>query len=102
MAYDCDHAKPVTPAVQYPITDHTHYSSEVTAIGYGVTAVGAQDEGVRRIKQNIAVTCIPGDTKLPCAREEPRDREDGSEKSGVGESVEQQVWRTEIGGYFPM
>ena len=59
-------ATPVTPAVEYPITDDSHYSSQVTAIGYGITAVGAQDEGTRRIKKDIAIQCIPGDKAMPC------------------------------------
>lgn len=59
-------ATPITPAVQYAITDDTHYSGQVTAIGYGITSVGAQDEGVRRIKKDIAVECIPNDKSMPC------------------------------------
>jgi hypothetical protein len=59
-------ATPVTPGVQYPLTDTTRYSGQITAIGYGTTAVGAQDEGTRRIKQDIAVQCIPGDKIIPC------------------------------------
>jgi MYXO-CTERM domain-containing protein len=51
----------VTPLVDDSMSDHALYQKEVTAIGYGVTSAGGSDSGTRRIKQDIAVTCIPGD-----------------------------------------
>ena len=59
-------ATPITPVVQYKMTDHTRYSTTVTAIGFGITAVGATDSGTRRIRQNINLTCIPGDKLIDC------------------------------------
>jgi Trypsin len=57
----------VTPVVQYSMTDHTRYSSTVTAIGYGINAPNAMNSsGTRRIRQNINIACIPGDAKLDC------------------------------------
>jgi hypothetical protein len=68
-------ATPVTPGIQFPLTDRAHYSLQMTAIGYGITSVSAQDEGIRRIKENIGIECIPGDKTIDCA------------KMGAGDSV---------------
>ncbi|MDB4996356.1 MAG: hypothetical protein JWM74_3788 [Myxococcaceae bacterium] len=59
-------ATPVTPGIQFPLTDRAHYSLQMTAIGYGITSVSAQDEGIRRIKENIGIECIPGDKTIDC------------------------------------
>ncbi|CAN5706141.1 hypothetical protein BH09MYX1_BH09MYX1_23890 [soil metagenome] len=59
-------ATPVIPVVQYSMTDHTRYSTTVTAIGFGITAPGANDSGTRRIRQDINIACIPGDKQIDC------------------------------------
>jgi Trypsin len=60
-------ATPITPAVQFPITDHTRYSTTDTAIGYGVTTpTNTNTAGQRHIRQNIEIQCIPGDKQLDC------------------------------------
>jgi MYXO-CTERM domain-containing protein len=54
----------VTPVLTPPMTDHTVYSTTVTAIGYGVSSPSdttGTTAGIRRIKQNVALTCIPND-----------------------------------------
>jgi len=56
----------VTPVVQYPMTDHTRYSTTVTAIGYGDTSATTQDAGTRHILQNVNLLCIPGDKSIDC------------------------------------
>jgi V8-like Glu-specific endopeptidase len=56
----------VTPVVQYPMTDHTRYSTTVTAIGYGDTSATTQDAGTRHIRQNVNLLCIPGDASIDC------------------------------------
>jgi V8-like Glu-specific endopeptidase len=56
----------VTPVVQYSMTDHTRYSTTVTAIGYGDTSATTQDAGTRHILQNIQLACIPGDSVIDC------------------------------------
>jgi V8-like Glu-specific endopeptidase len=56
----------VTPVVQYSMTDHTRYSTTVTAIGYGDTSATTQDAGTRHIRQNINLLCIPGDSAIDC------------------------------------
>jgi len=38
----------------------------VTAVGYGTSAPGADDEGVRRRHDGVAVACIPGDPTRDC------------------------------------
>lgn len=59
-------ATPVTPVVQYSMTDHTRYSTSVTAIGFGITAPGLNDSGTRRILQDVNLACIPGDKIIDC------------------------------------
>jgi trypsin len=54
----------VTPVIQPPMTDHQLYSTEVTVIGYGLsspTDEAGASAGVRRIKEDVALTCIPND-----------------------------------------
>lgn len=54
----------VTPSINPPMTDHKTYATFDTAIGYGIDAPNDQNSaGVRRIKQNIELSCIPNDTK---------------------------------------
>ncbi len=62
----------VTPAVSPPITDHQTWATSVTAIGYGIDSPSdTNSAGVRRIKQDIALTCIPGDTTIPDCMADP-------------------------------
>jgi len=65
----------VTPVLNPPMTDHTLYAPTVTAIGYGITSatdMSGTSAGTRRIKQNVALTCIPGDSTFPnCTRDYP-------------------------------
>lgn len=54
----------VTPVLDPPMTDHTRYSPTITAIGYGVssaTDMTGASAGTRRIKQDVALACIPND-----------------------------------------
>ncbi|HMF40335.1 MAG TPA: trypsin-like serine protease [Polyangia bacterium] len=54
----------VTPVLNPPMTDHTVYSTTVTAIGYGVsspTDMTGTTAGIRRIRQDIPLTCISND-----------------------------------------
>jgi MYXO-CTERM domain-containing protein len=54
----------VVPVIAPPMTDHTAYSTAVTAIGYGVdvpTDTQGMSAGTRRIKESIPLTCIPND-----------------------------------------
>ena len=60
-------ATPVTPAVQFALTDRGHWPGlSETAIGYGITSPNTNTEGTRRIRSNIAIQCIPGDTQIGC------------------------------------
>jgi|GEM_PF-3033461 len=55
----------VTPVISPPMSDHTRYAPTVTAIGYGLTSAtdsSGASAGIRRIRQGIAITCIPDDT----------------------------------------
>jgi secreted trypsin-like serine protease len=57
----------VTPVLTPPMTDHSTYSTKVTAIGYGVstpTDMTGSTAGVRRIKEDIPLQCIPNDTSF--------------------------------------
>jgi V8-like Glu-specific endopeptidase len=54
----------VTPVLYPPMTDQSVYSTSVTAIGYGIdtpTDTNATTAGTRRIKENVALRCIPND-----------------------------------------
>ena len=54
----------VTPVLSPPMTDQSAYSTSVTAIGYGIdtpTDTNATSAGTRRIKENVALRCIPND-----------------------------------------
>jgi Trypsin len=54
----------VTPTINPPMTDHQAYTTAITAIGYGVdtpTDTMGATAGVRRIKENIDIVCIPND-----------------------------------------
>jgi MYXO-CTERM domain-containing protein len=61
---------PIVP----PLIGHTLYNSQLysrffTAIGYGLTGSAANapnTSGVRRIRQNIAVACLPGRPDAEC------------------------------------
>ncbi|OJY17333.1 MAG: hypothetical protein BGO98_00050 [Myxococcales bacterium 68-20] len=54
-------ATPVTPVVQFSMTDRTKISGQITALGYGITSPKASDSGVRRIREEIDIVCVPGD-----------------------------------------
>ncbi len=57
-------AQYVVPAIDPPMTDAA-YSTHVTAIGYGInspTDTNGATAGVRRMKQNVGLVCIPNDT----------------------------------------
>jgi len=56
----------VTPVVQYSMTDHTRYSTTVTAIGYGNTSATTNDAGTRHILEDVNLECIPGDAEIDC------------------------------------
>lgn len=61
-------AVPAIPSIKYDLTDKTHISHTAgfTAIGYGITAVGANDSGLRRIKNNVDMVCLRGDPGRSC------------------------------------
>jgi MYXO-CTERM domain-containing protein len=51
----------VTPTIMPPMTDPS-YTQNVTAIGYGVSSPNdTMSAGLRRIRENIALNCIPND-----------------------------------------
>ena len=61
-----DLASYVVPAIDPPMTDSV-YSNKVTAIGYGIdtpTDDGGVTAGLRRIKENIGLVCIPNDPNV--------------------------------------
>ncbi|WP_394823218.1 trypsin-like serine protease [Pendulispora albinea] len=60
----------VTPAIARPLTDSAYYARSIAAIGYGSTSPAGMGAGTRRIRENIAIACIPGDAKLGCPRDD--------------------------------
>jgi hypothetical protein len=68
LAKNIDLPSYVTPVLKPDMTDHTVYSTNVTAIGYGLTSANdpsGASAGTRRIRQQIALTCIPNDKTFP-------------------------------------
>ncbi|MDP9037386.1 MAG: trypsin-like serine protease [Myxococcota bacterium] len=66
----------VTPAITPPITNHITYSTNMAAIGYGITSPGdtsGASAGTRRIRQGIGIVCIPNDPTyaLNCYKTDP-------------------------------
>src|SRR5690606_19989829 len=59
-------AVPVTPVVQFSMSDRSKISGQVTALGYGLSAPNAKDSGTRRIRQDIDIVCVPGDESYTC------------------------------------
>jgi hypothetical protein len=65
----------VTPVIDPPMTDHTMFSTTITAIGYGVdspTDTRGATSGIRRIRQDIDLACIPNDTSFINCFSDPR------------------------------
>ncbi len=65
----------VLPAINPPMTDHSTYSTSVTAIGYGIDAptdMTGTTAGVRRIKQDVPLLCIPNDTQFSNCFSDPQ------------------------------
>jgi MYXO-CTERM domain-containing protein len=48
------------------MTDRTKIGSHIAALGYGITSPSASDSGVRRIREKIAIKCVPGDETYDC------------------------------------
>jgi hypothetical protein len=64
----------VTPAIEPPMTDHQVYATAAAAIGYGVDTpvdTNGTSAGVRRIKQNVNLVCIPNDKTFPDCLADP-------------------------------
>lgn len=60
-------AQYVTPVISPPMTDHRAYTTTVTAIGYGIATPSdttGVTSGIRRIKENVDLVCIPNDTSF--------------------------------------
>ncbi len=61
-------ARPAVPVVQFPMTDSTKIGRKVVALGYGITSPNANDSGIRRIREDIDILCVPGDTSYDCKK----------------------------------
>ena len=60
-------ATPVTPVVQFSMTDTSKIGGKVVAVGYGITNPSANDSGQRRMREDIDILCIPGDKAKECS-----------------------------------
>jgi MYXO-CTERM domain-containing protein len=58
-------AKPITPAVEHALYNTKRYSTGMTAIGFGITDVGLNDSGTRRIRTGLNILCMNG-SRAPC------------------------------------
>jgi MYXO-CTERM domain-containing protein len=63
-------AKPAAPLVKTPMTSRNAITGKIAAIGYGLSAPNKKDSGTRRIKEKIAIACIPGDSTADCAEKD--------------------------------
>jgi MYXO-CTERM domain-containing protein len=61
-------ARPATPVVQFSMTDRSKIGGKVAALGYGITNPSANDSGVRRIREEIKIVCVPGDDSYDCKK----------------------------------
>ncbi len=61
-------ATPVTPVVQFSMTDSSKIGGKVVAVGYGITSPSANDSGQRRKREDIEIVCIPGDKAKECGQ----------------------------------
>lgn len=61
-------AEPAIPVVNFSIADQARLSGQVAALGYGITAPGAGDPGTRRIREDIDIICVPGDSQYDCTK----------------------------------
>jgi V8-like Glu-specific endopeptidase len=53
------------PTIDPPMTDQNAYSTSVTEIGYGIDSpTDTNSAGVRRIRENVGLVCIPNDTSF--------------------------------------
>ena len=77
-------AVPATPAIDPPLTDRAKYGTKLTAIGYGISRPGANDDGTRRKRAAIPITCIPGDKTIGC---DPRDFDMTPAELGAGNGL---------------
>ena len=59
-------AQPAIPVVQFKLTDR-RLSGSITAMGYGITSPSAEDSGLRRVRENIPLLCIPGSPVMDCS-----------------------------------
>lgn len=61
-------AEPAIPVVNFSIADKARLSGQVAALGYGITAPNAADQGTRHIRQDIDIICVPGDDSYDCSK----------------------------------
>jgi MYXO-CTERM domain-containing protein len=53
------------PSINPPMTDHNAYSTSLTEIGYGLDSPSNDNSaGVRRIRKNVGLVCIPNDSSF--------------------------------------
>lgn len=60
-------ARPAVPVV-FSMTDRARIGGQVAAVGYGLTNPAADDSGLRRVRQNIDILCVPGDPSYDCTK----------------------------------
>jgi len=59
-------AQPATPVVRFSLSDPSKVGRTVTAVGYGRTNPAEKDAGIRRIRADVEILCIPGDESYDC------------------------------------
>ena len=62
-------ARPAIPVVQFDMTSSAQIGKQIAALGYGLTNPSAKDSGLRRVRENIGILCVPGSKNLACTGE---------------------------------
>jgi hypothetical protein len=62
-------ARPAIPVVQFDMTESAQVGKQIAALGYGLTNPSAKDSGIRRVRENIGILCVPGSKNLACTGE---------------------------------
>jgi MYXO-CTERM domain-containing protein len=77
LATNVSIAQYAEPVISPPMTDHSTWATTVAAIGYGIdtpTDTTGVTAGTRRIREDVALACIPNDTTFTDCYADPSAR----------------------------
>ncbi|HRG95976.1 MAG TPA: trypsin-like serine protease, partial [Polyangiaceae bacterium] len=59
-------ATPAAPALDPPMSTHPLYGTTVATLGYGISGPRKNDDGTRRLREDVPIQCTPGDPTKSC------------------------------------